>query len=419
MASTAFLGSLSLERGVHAAGDDELKLALIGCGGRGSGAANQALKTAGKVKLVAMADAFQDRLESSLGNLRQQHPTKIDVPPERRFVGFEGYKQAIALADVVVLAAPPGFRPLHFAEAVNQGKHVFMEKPVAVDGPGVKRVLAAAAESKQKNLKVVVGLQRHYQPGYLEIMKRIHDGMIGDVYALRCYWNDQGVWVKEREAGQSEMEYQMRNWYYFVWLSGDHIVEQHVHNLDVCNWVKQAYPTKCVGMGGRQVRTGKEYGEIYDHHAVEFEYEDGARMFSQCRHIRGCWNSVSEHAIGSKYLADLSGHVIRDPSANNKIVWRYRTTQPVDPYQKEHDDLFDAIRNNKPLNDAENGARSTLTGVMGRVATYTGQVVLAEDVLESDIDTMPSKLAWDAPPKSLPDKDGWYKISVPGKDVAI
>jgi predicted dehydrogenase len=257
-----------------------LKIALIGCGGRGSGAANQALNVPG-TKLVAMADAFKDRLEGALNNIKQAQGAKVDVPAERQFVGFDGYKQAMALADVVILATPPGFRPFHFEEAVKQGKHVFMEKPVATDGPGVRRVLAAAAEAKAKNLKVGVGLQRHHQPGYIETLKRIHDGAIGDITSLRVYWNDGGVWVNPRKPGQTEMEHQMRNWYYFNWLCGDHICEQHIHNLDVGNWIKNAYPVRCHGMGGRQVRTAKEYGEIFDHHAVEYEYADGSRMYSQ------------------------------------------------------------------------------------------------------------------------------------------
>ena len=425
VASTAVLGSLTVERAAHAAGDDELKLALIGCGGRGSGATDQALKTKGKVKLVALADVFKDRLETSLTSLQTQNPDRVDVPAGRQFIGFDAYKQAIALADVVVLGTPPGFRPDHFAEAVQQGKHVFMEKPVATDAPGVRKILAATEEAKKKNLKVVVGLQRHYDPKYLETIKRVHDGMIGDIVALRCYWNDLGVWVHPREElekslGRSltEMEYQMHNWYYFVWLSGDHIVEQHVHNIDVGNWAKRAYPIRCQGMGGHEVRRGKDFGEIFDHHAVEFEYADGVRLFSFCRHMRGCWNSQSEHAIGTKYNADLSGGVIRDPKDKNKIIWRYKTDVPVNPYQKEHDELFDAIRNDKPLNDAENGAKSTLSGIMGRMATYSGQMIIWEDALNSEINLMPDKLAWDAMPKVLPDKDGLYPMAVPGKTAA-
>lgn len=407
-ASGALLGGLSVERVAHAASSDELKIALIGCGGRGSGAAAQALKT-GNVKLVAMADAFKDRLDSAYGHLKKEGGDKVQVPDSNKFVGFDAYKNAIDLADVVVLATPPGFRPMQFEEAVKKGKHVFMEKPVAVDGPGVRKVLAAAEEAKKKNLKVGVGLQRHHQAGYLETIKRLHDGAIGDIVAMRAYWNDGGVWVKPRQPGQTEMDYQMRNWYYFVWLCGDHICEQHIHNLDVINWVKNGYPVKCHGMGGRQVRTGKEYGEIFDHHAVEYEYEDGSRLFSQCRHIRGCWSSVSEHVIGTKGNADVSGHRITGPNQ-----WRFQRQGGTDPYQQEHVDLFDAIRNDKPFNEAVNGAMSSLTAVMGRLATYSGNIIERDAVLKSEISTMPKNLGWDAQPPTLPNADGFYPIAVPG-----
>jgi len=399
----------------HAASNDTLKIALIGCGGRGSGAAGQALNVPG-TKLVAMADAFKDRLEGSLKNLKEAHSTSVDVPPERQFVGFDAHKQAIALADVVILATPPGFRPYHFEEAVRQGKHVFMEKPVATDGPGVRKVLAAAEDAKRKGLKVGVGLQRHHQPGYLETLKRLHDGQIGDIHTLRVFWNDGGVWVNPRKEGQTEMEYQMRNWYYFNWLCGDHINEQHIHNLDVGCWIKNDYPIRAHGMGGRQVRTAKEFGEIFDHHAVEYEFKDGSRMFSQCRHIRGAWSSVSEHCVGTKGNADVSGHIIRVTGAD---AWRFRSDKKVDPYQQEHDDLFAAIRANADYNEAFNGAKSTMTAILGRMATYSGQVVEWEAAINSQINLAPDRFDWNATPKSLPDANGFYAVAVPGKTVAV
>ncbi len=417
----ALVSALSIERSAYGAGTDEpigkkeIKIALVGCGGRGSGAASQALETynQGPIKLVAMADAFKDRLESSLENLKKQAPDRVDVPVERRFVGFEGYKNAIALADVVILATPPGFRSYQFEEAVKQGKHVFMEKPVATDAPGVRRVLAAAQIAKQKNLKVGVGLQRHHHAGYIETLKRLHDGEIGDIVAMQCYWNDGGVWVKPRQPGQTEMEYQMRNWYYFNWLCGDHINEQHIHNLDVINWVKNGYPVRAHGMGGRQVRTAIEYGEIYDHHAVVYEYADKSQCASQCRHIRGAWSSVSEHVVGTKGRADVSRNEIKGAS-----TWRFKG-EIKDAYQQEHDDLFNAIRNNLPYNEAENGAKSTLTAIMGRMATYSGQVIEWDQALNSKIDIMPENFNWDSKPKSLPDANGAYKIAVPGTTIAV
>ncbi|HVY70562.1 MAG TPA: Gfo/Idh/MocA family oxidoreductase [Verrucomicrobiae bacterium] len=417
----SLLGGLTVERAAHAAGSDELKLALIGCGGRGSGAANQALTTynQGPIKLVAMADIFKDRLEGSLNNLKKEHPDRVSVADDHKFLGFEAYKHAMEVADVVILSTPPGIRPFHFEEAVRQGKNVFMEKPVATDGPGIRRVLAAAEEAKRKNLKVGVGLQRRHQLPYLETIKRIHDGAIGDVTSMRCYWNGTTPWVHpreelERQAGRklTEIEYQMRNWYYFTWICGDHIVEQHIHNLDVMNWVKNGYPVRAHGMGGCEVRKGKDYGEIFDHHAVEFEYADGTRCYSQCRHINGCWSSVSEYAVGTKGSVDISGYRIKGENA-----WRFTQEGAKDPYQQEHDDLFDAIRNNKPYNEAERGAKSSLTAILGRMATYTGKIIEWDQALNSPIRLMPDdleNLGFNAVPKVTPGPDGMYPRAIPG-----
>ena len=257
----------------NSSADDTIKIALIGCGGRGTGAITQALLTKQNVKLVAMADAFRDRIDGCVKALMSDEDgpkgsvkDRVDVKEENKFVGFDGYKKAIALADVVILTTPPGFRPIHFEEAMKQGKHVFMEKPLATDPAGIKRILDAAQIAKQKKLNVVVGLQRHYQNSYRELYKRLKDGMIGDIVSSQAWWNNEGVWVNLRKPGMTEMEYQMRNWYYFNWLCGDHIVEQHIHNIDVINWFKGGFPVKAQGMGGREVRKGKEYGEIFDHH---------------------------------------------------------------------------------------------------------------------------------------------------------
>src|SRR5688572_28182638 len=276
--------------------DDTIKVAVVGCGGRGTGAAMQALLTKQNVKLVAMADAFRDRIDNCYKTLTRDDGSgssvkgRVDVPEERKFVGFDAYAKAIALADVVILTTPPGFRPIHFEEAINKGKHVFMEKPVATDPVGIRRVLDTAEIAKQKKLNVVVGLQRHYQNSYRELYSR--KNLIGDITSAQAWWNNDGVWVNERKYNQTEMEYQMRNWYYFNWLCGDHSVEQHIHNLDVVNWFKGAYPVKAQGMGGRQVRKGMDHGEIYDHHYVEFHYADGSLLNSQCRHIPGTMSKV-------------------------------------------------------------------------------------------------------------------------------
>lgn len=389
--------TLTVARSAHAGVDETIKVGLVGCGSRGAGAASQALHTAGPVKLVAMGDAFQDRLDGTLQALQKEDglPERIDVPKERQFVGFDAYEKVLAAGiDLVILTTPPGFRPIHFAAAVNAGKHIFMEKPVAVDGPGVRAVLEAAKEAKRKGLAVGVGLQRHHQKSYLETIKRLQDGAIGDILATRVYWNSGGVWVNPRQKDQTDMEYQMRNWYYFNWLCGDHIVEQHIHNLDVSNWLKNAHPIRAQGMGGREVRKAEQYGEIFDHHAVEFEYADGTRMFSYCRHIEHCWESVSEHAIGTKGTADISDGQITVVGGDK---WKFQRPDNA-PYQVEHDDLFASIRSGNPLNEAEYGATSSMTAILGRLATYSGKIVEWDHAINSEKSLAPAKYAFDAAP---------------------
>lgn len=402
--------------------DATIKIALVGCGGRGTGAALQALLTKQNVKLVALADAFRDRLDSCYkrlnaedmsdslgkpGNLRH----KIDVPEERKFVGFDAYKKAIALADVVLLCSSPGFRPIHFEEAIRQGKHVFMEKPVATDPAGVKKVLEAAAIAKQKKLNVVVGLQRRYQTSYNELFK--NKDKIGDIVSAQAWWNGDGVWVKPRQAGQTEMEYQMRNWYYFVWLCGDHITEQHIHNIDVVNWYKGMYPVKATGMGGRQVRTGKDYGEIFDHHYVEFEYPDGSILNSQCRHWPKTPGKVDELIVGTKGKIYCGKGLITDLKGNS--MYQFDRSKENQPYQAEHDVLFEAIAKGEyRFDDAENGAKSTLTSIMGRMSTYSGQVIHWDKTLESGLSLQPASYDWNTAPPVMPNADGFYPVATPG-----
>jgi len=407
--------------GGHSSADDTIRIALIGCGDRGTGAAFQALSTTANVKLVAMADAFQDRMDSSYKALSEKFKQKVDVPKERMFTGFDAYLKAIALADVVLLTTPPGFRPLHFEEAVKQGKHIFMEKPVAVDAPGIRKVLAAAEIAKQKKLNVVVGLQRRYQTNYREALKRIQDGAIGEVFAGQVYWNSGGVWVKKRQPNQTEMEYQMRNWYYFNWLCGDHIVEQHVHNIDIANWVKGSYPVSVQGTGSRAWRTGKDYGEIYDNHSVELTYADGSVIHSQCRHFEGTANRVDESFQGTKGKVFLSG-------GNQAILWdhagkelyRHPAKGNANPYQTEHDELFAAIAKGEyKFWDAERGAKSCFTSIIGRYATYSGQTIRWDEALRAENSLMPDQLSWTAQPKVLPDENGLYPIPMPGKTKVI
>ena len=416
--------SSSLAAGAHIDGDDAIKVGLIGCGGRGTGAAVQALSTAQNVKLVAMADAFRDQLDASFDRINGQYyvaadgsdkpiSDRVDVPDEHKFVGFDGYQKVIPLVDVVLIATPPGFRPAHF----EAGKHVFMEKPLATDAPGVRKVLAAAQVARQKKLNVVVGLQRRYQEIYLNWVDAMQSGKIGDIVTSHVYWNSGGVWVRARKPGQTEMEYQMRNWYYFNWLCGDHITEQHIHNIDVSNWVKQAYPVSAYGMGGRRVRTGKDHGEIFDHHFLEFVYEDGSRMFSQCRHWGGTTDRVTESFQGTKGSAPSPGHLI---DSSGKQLMKVDDRDHANPYQVEHDVLFEAIAKGEyKFADAEHGAKSTMTSILGRMATYSGQLVTWDEALNSDIDLMPEVLAWNADPRSMPDAHGNYMIPEPGKTAVI
>nr|WP_276904044.1 Gfo/Idh/MocA family oxidoreductase [Pedobacter kyonggii] len=420
LAGGAMLSSIPLA-GAYASGSDTIKIALIGCGDRGTGAAFQALNTKFNIKLVAMADAFQDRLDSSYQSLSGKFAAKMDVPKERQFVGFDAYLKAIPLADVVLLTTPPGFRPIHFEEAVKQNKQVFMEKPVAVDAPGIRKVLAAAEEAKKKKLNVVVGLQRRYQTNYLESMKRINDGAIGDVMSGQVYWNSGGVWVRPRKANQTEMEYQMRNWYYFNWLCGDHIVEQHVHNIDIANWIKNGHPVSVQGTGSRAWRTGKDYGEIYDNHSIELTYADGAIIHSQCRHFEGISNRVDESFQGTKgkiYLSGSNQAIMKDYSG--KELYNHNTKGNANPYQTEHDELFDAVSKGEyRFSNVDYAATSTFSAIIGRYATYSGQTIKWDEALASDISLMPERFAWDANPRLMPDEKGLYPIAMPGQAKVI
>ena len=402
--------------------DKVIKVAVVGCGGRGTGAALQALLSKQNVKVVALADAFRDRLDNCYKTLSADDLSdwgmdgsvkdRVDVPEARKFVGFDAYEKAIPLSDVVILATPPGFRPYHFEYCINHGKHVFMEKPVAVDPAGIQKVLQAAASAKQKKLNVVVGLQRRYQDSYRALYENKH--LIGDITSAQAWWNSDGVWVKPRKYNQTEMEYQMRNWYYFNWLCGDHIVEQHIHNIDVINWFKGAYPIKAQGLGGRQVRNGKDHGEIFDHHFVEYHYADGTILNSQCRHIPGTMSKVDELLIGTKGKIYGDAAMIKDP--NGKALFQFDKKKDRNPYQTEHDELFAAVAKNQyKFADAEIGAYSTLSAIMGRMATYSGQVLDAEKLLDSGISIMPKEFDFNAAPPVLPDNYGYYPVAVPGK----
>lgn len=421
-ATTGILAStLPLDAMSNVYDNKKLKLALIGCGGRGSGAAVQALTADDKVELYAMADAFKDRIDSSLNGIKEHFDgsKNIDVQEKNMFTGFDAYKKAIDLCDVVILTTPPGFRPLHFEYAINNDKHVFMEKPLATDAPGIRKVLEVAKIAKDKKLNVVVGLQRHYQDKYITLYNKVVNGDIGKIVSGQVYWNDGGVWVKKRKPSQSELEYQMRNWYYFTWLCGDHILEQHIHNIDVANWFIGDYPISAQGMGGREVRNGIDHGQIFDHHFVEFTYASGAVISSQCRHQTGTASRVDEVFQGSNGSVVTGKGEMTDLSGNIKYKYPNKWNEDPNPYQVEHDKLFQSIRNNEVINDVEYGAKSTMTAIMGRMATYTGKKITWDQAINSKEMLVPNNLTWNSTPPTLPDDNGKYLVAIPGKTQFI
>jgi predicted dehydrogenase len=401
-AAVATTAALNLGTVAHAAGSDRLKVGLVGCGGRGTGAAEEALKADKNVTLVAMADAFPDRLADSLSTLKglSEIADRVDVPAERQYNGFDAYKQVIDQVDVVLLTTPPGFRPIHYAYAVQKGIHAFVEKPIAVDGPGVRSFIESSKEAKAKGLSLVAGLCWRYHNPRVETMKRVRDGAIGKIVAIETIYNSGGVWEPRRshEEVKSEMEYQMRNWYYYDWLSGDHIVEQAVHAIDTMGWaLGDEPPAKCWGSGGRQVRTDPRYGNIFDHFNVVYEYADGTRGYHSSRHWSGTAQQTNNYIMGSKGVCDVFAHKIT--GENN---WRYRGPSNS-MYQTEHDVLFSSIRAGKPLNDGLFVARSSLLAIMGRDAAYTGEVITWDKALNSKKSLVPAEFAWgDAPTRPVP-----------------
>lgn len=408
----------------HAAPDDPIRIGVIGCGGRGTGAALDALgartrviypqagyhtedvernaRAAQKnVQIVALADVFPDRLANCREQLKR---LEMQIPDDACFTGFDAYKKLLAVPEVnyVILATPPHFRPIHLKAAIEAGKNAFMEKPGAVDGPGVRMVMEAGDLAKQKNLGIVAGTQRRHLASYSETIKRIQDGAIGDLLYGRCYWNGGVIWVIDRKPEWTDMEWQLRNWNYFTWLGGDHIVEQHVHNLDIMHWVFNAHPTKAYGMGGRQARPNRTYGHIYDHFAVEFEFENGAHVFSQCRQMEGCADRVGEWVVGNKGQSDCQ----RTITVQGGDTWRF-PGRDSNAYQQEHADLIRSIREGQPLNEAHAVAESTLMGIMGREAAYSGQVVEWDATLNTSRHLGPE--TYEFGPLPFPE------VAVPGK----
>jgi predicted dehydrogenase len=389
---------------VHAAGSDELKIGLIGCGGRGKGAAGDALKADKNVKITALCDIFPDYLANAYADLKKAWKDRVDVPEGRRYTGFDGYKQLIDSAgvDVVFLCTPPGFRPQHLRYAVEAGKHVFAEKPMAVDAPGVRSVLESAEKAKQKNLLCASGFCYRYEPAKRETVKRIHDGMIGDVLALHVSYNTGEIWHRGNKPDWSEMEYQVRNWYYYTWLSGDHLVEQACHNIDKACWVLNGQlPVSCTGLGGRQVRTDPKFGNIYDHFALVYEYAGGLKVFANCRQMPQTTGDVSDHVFGTKGSAQLMKHTVTPAGGTG---WEYDGPMPS-MYVEEHKAFFGSLRAGTPINDMESAATSTLMAILGRQAAYTGKRITWKQMMQSKEDLSPASLAWGpnpVPPVAMP-----------------
>jgi predicted dehydrogenase len=389
----SLLGSMALGARVYAGGSDVIRIGLVGCGGRGTGAAEQALAADPNVHLVALGDTFADRVESALERLQHRSTVgRIDVPHERRFAGFDAHKHVIEASDVVLLCTPPHFRPAHLKAAVAAGKHVFAEKPVAVDAGGVRSVIETCQYAEAKRLSVVSGLCWRYDPGMRATFAQIHDGLIGDIVAMQTSYDTHGLWNHPRQPSWSDMEWQIRNWLYFTWLSGDFNVEQHVHSLDKTAWaMRDQYPIACSGTGGRQTRTGPEYGNIFDHMAVVYEYPNGVKTFSRCRQQDGCSVDVNDHIFGTKGQMDVMAHVAH--GLDGKELWRYKGPK-ANMYQVEHNELFAGIRSGKPINNGHYMAHSTMMGIIGRMAAYTGKKITWEQAMNSKENLTPPAYQW-------------------------
>ncbi len=415
LAGGALAGGLSIGRAAHAAQNETLKVGLIGCGGRGTGAAGNALDADPNTKLTAMGDAFAERLEGSFKALNTKYGDRVAVAPDRCFVGFDAYRKVIESGvDVVILCEPPHFRPAHLQAAVDAGKHVFCEKPVAVDAPGIRSVLAACEAAEKKGLSIVSGLCWRYHNGVKETMQRVLDGAIGEIRSIQETYLTGELWHRGRQPDDTEIRYQMRNWYYFTWLSGDFNVEQHVHSLDKALWAfHDEPPIRAWGTGGRIVRTDPKYGDIYDHHAVVYEYPNNVNVHAYCRQQNGCYRDTSDHFVGTRGHADILKHQI-----DGENPWRFRG-DGGNMYVLEHEALFRSIRAGDPINNGLYMARSTMLAILGRMVTYTGQAITWEDALSSQEVLAPSSYSWDAEPPTLPDADGRYPIAVPGQKKLV
>ena len=409
-AAAASAASVALTNNfAHAAGSDRLRVGLIGAGGRGCGAAKDCVSSTAGVEITAIGEMFPDRLEKAKKNLADSLGDAYKVADDHCFLGFDAYQKVLATdVDMVILATPPGFRPMHIRAAAEAGKHIFAEKPVATDPVGVRSVIESGKIIAARKLGFLAGTQRRHHPGYIEIIKRIHDGAIGEVLGGQCYWCQNAIWFKPHQPEWSDLEWQLSNWEYFTWLSGDHIVEQHIHNIDVMNWAMGGPPVSAYGMGGRQVRTDPVYGHIFDHFAIEFTYASGVKVSSMCRQIDGTASRVTEMIVGSKGIAEPRQGTIK---GDNPFKYAGET-RPAAAMKAEHADLIGSIREGKPLNDAQRIAETTLTAIMGRMSAYTGKEITFEQAMGSKLNLFPEKLDFAA---AYPTPD----VAVPGKTPLI
>lgn len=424
VAGAALAGTLPLAPAGYCAEANTIRVALVGCGGRGGGAAANALSTAGPVRLWAVADVFAPKAEAAVRSLSAQFAGRVDVPPDRQFAGFDAYRQAIdslGRGDLVILATPPAFRPVHFEYAAQKGVHVFMEKSFAVDPPGIRRVLAANEVARAKNLKVATGLMsRHYLP-LEQAIARIHDGDLGELITCWAYRMHGPVGFTARRPGTSELAHQIANYSNFTWLNGSFLVDWLIHNLDVCCWAKNAWPKSAQGMGGRQVR--EEPDQLFDHYAAEYTFPDGTKLFAQGRHQSGCHDFFGDVLHGTKGCAVLgegqaNPRLFRgwEPTPAN-LLWSYRGA-PCDHYQREHDLLFAAIRGDQPYNEVERSVRACMTAILGRMAVESGKQLTYEEAFASNVELAPglgqlSSLDQAAP--VAPDAAGAYPVAKPGR----
>jgi len=396
----------------NVSGQEKIKLGLVGCGGRGTGAIFQALTASKAVQLVAMGDVFQHELDKSHQLVSKDFVNQVDVPRERQFLGLEAYKNVVDECDAVILATPPGFRPEHFEYAIESGKHVFMEKPIAVDAPGYRKVIAVGEMATQKKLNVVVGLQSRYEIGLNKMVAKINAGEIGDVLSMDVYYNVGKATVHPRKPNQTELEYQISNWHYFNWLWGGQLAGQTIHQIDVVNWIKKDYPVKASGMGGRAMLNGPDHGEIFDHHYVEYEYKDGTKLHVQCRQMDNCANRMGFNIQGKKARVDERLQIIDN---EGEVLWRYRDIDDSSSSQIEQDVFIGSILGNKPyVNNTKYGAESTMTTIFGRMAIESGEIIDLESAKASSLRLVPSEFSWDMEMPNAPMEDGNYVIPKPG-----